>query len=162
MSQNDEIAAQFARLDLVVPTTSVLPRNFLSVGSEDEFVFEQLTSTVRTLGRRVGLEIDVPGAAAYRTIHEKDHEIVAPVIQFSQAFLLEGGATLAVKFLEELAAYVASRWGPRKTVQTEAALEVVVTYGKRAKRITYRGPIVGLPEIVKLAQTVFDGEGDDC
>jgi hypothetical protein len=110
-----------------------------------------MTSTIRTLGRQVGLTIDVLGPPDYRSIHEKDYEIVAPVLQFTRDFLVEGGATLTVAFLENLARHLVSS-GSKKNRERNAFLELVVTHGKHAKRVTYRGPIEGLSSVVDIAQ----------
>jgi hypothetical protein len=158
--EDDATAEHLAELGIEPSAASVLPRNFGAAKSSADFVFEQMTSTIRTLGRQVGLTIEVPGSSAYRSIHEKDYEVIAPVLQFSHAFLIEGGAALTVTFLEHFARHVASRWGVKRTRERDAIFEVVITRGKRAKRLTYRGPVHGLSSIVEAARAAF-GENDD-
>jgi hypothetical protein len=158
--ENDEaVAAQLRQLGIDIAGISVLPRNFKTAVSPDDFVFEQMTSTIQTLGRQVGLAIDIPGPSSYRSLHEKDFEIIAPVIVFAHAFLIEGGATLTVTFLEHFARHIATRWGPKAARDRDAVLEIVVTRGEDAKRITYRGPVDGLPRVVDAARAAF-GENE--
>jgi hypothetical protein len=114
VESDDVIIAHLEDLGISTPLASILPRNFANAESTEDFVFEQMTSTIRTLGRQVGLTIDVLGPPDYRSIHEKDYEIVAPVLQFTRDFLVEGGATLTVAFLENLARHLVSS-GSRKT-----------------------------------------------
>jgi hypothetical protein len=156
--EDDDAAARFEQLGLEVPALAILPRNFASATEPGQFVFEATTSTIRTLGRRVGLTLAVPGPTAYRGIHEKDHDVVAPVVQFAHAFLIEGGAVLVVEFLKELSRHVASRWGQKAARERHAVFEIVVTRGKRARRVTYNGPLEGLPSIVDVASRAFDEE----
>jgi hypothetical protein len=156
--EEDDATARFEQLGLEVPTASVLPRNFTSAARPDDFVFEAMTSTIRTLGRRAGLTLAVPGPHAYRAIHEKDHEVVAPVIQFAHAFLIEGGAVLVVEFLKELSRHIALRWGAKATRERRVLLEIVVTHGKHARRVTYDGPREGLSSVVEVAARIFDDE----
>lgn len=147
---------RLAELGLDTPTFAVLPRNFAVAASADDFVFEKMTPVIQALARQVGLAITVPGPAAYRSIHEKDAEIIAPVLQFAHQFIVEGGATLTVLFLEHLGRHIAKRWGPKATRERDAVLEVVVTKGSRSKRLTYRGPVTGLAMIVEAAEKAFD------
>jgi hypothetical protein len=91
---------------------SVLPRNFATVQAPEEFIFEEMTPTILKLGRSVGLIVSVPGPSDSRTIHEKDTEVIAPILHFAQTFLVDGGASAAVAFLERLGRHIASRWGP--------------------------------------------------
>jgi hypothetical protein len=157
----DATAERFAQLGLDVPSVSVLPRNFATVTSASDFVFEQMTSDMRTLGRRAGISVVIPGPTDFRALHEKDHEIIAPIVQFSHEFLIDGGAALAVAFLEQFAQHVASRWGIKKAKEMKAVLDVVITKGKNSKRITYQGPVEGLPRVAAIAQTVFNKHDDD-
>ena len=157
-----ETVVSLERLGLRPPNASVLPRNFVTAQSPEEFIFEEMTPTIQKLGRKVGLMVDVLGPVGYRSIHEKDAEIVAPVLLFAQSFLVEGGASLTVAFLEHLGHHIASRWGPKITRERAAVLEIVVTNGRRAKRVRYSGPLDGLATIVPVAQRAFDkDDGDD-
>ena len=150
-----QTGALLQALNLKSSNVYILPRNFAVAKSPDDFVFEQTTITIQKLGRQAGVVVAVPGAATYRSIHEKDAELIAPVLVFTHQFLIEGGATLLAKLLEYIAAYVKSSWGARHASAREAVFEAVVTDGKKAKRITYRGPIEGLHSMVTIAETVF-------
>lgn len=154
--EDDDTAARFLGLGLAVPAASILPRNFDAAGHPEDFVFEALTSTMLVLGRRAGLTLTLPGPRPYRAIHEKDHELVAPTVQFAQAFLLEGGAALAVEFFKEVSRHIASRWGVKVARDRRAMFEVVVTNGKHARRVTYEGPIEGLRSVVDFATRALD------
>lgn len=159
--KDDDAAARFAQLGLDVPATSILPRNFETAPRPEDSVFEAMTSTVRVLGRRAGLTLEVPGPNMYRAIHEKDHEVFAPALQFAHVFLVEGGAVLMVEFLKELSRHVASRLGPKLARERHVVFETVVTKGERARRVTYNGPIEGLPSVVDVAKRVFDEDDAD-
>jgi hypothetical protein len=129
------------------PSVSVLPRNFAVAESAEQFIFEAMTSTIQKLGRQVDLPIDVLGGGSYRSIHEKDAEIISPVLVFANAFL------------EHLGRHVANHWGPKAARTRHAVLEVVITNGPRTKRIKYNGPVDGLASIVSVAQKAFDEKG---
>ncbi len=159
---DETVAARLEQFGINAPRASVLPRNFAVANSPEDFVYEQMTSTIRILGRQVGLEITVAGPSGHHTIHERDHEIIIPVMQFAHAFLIEGGATITVSFFEHLARHLESRCGRREAREYEAAFELVVTRGRMAKRLTYRGPVQGLPSIVEAARTAFGANSDDC
>jgi hypothetical protein len=136
----------------------VLPRNFAVAKSPDDFVFEQTTTTIQKLGRQVGVVVAVPGTGSYRSIHEKDVQIIAPVLVFAHQFLIEGGATLLVKLLEHVGAHVINNWGAHDVSDRDAVLQAIVTDGEKAKWITYRGPVGGLHSIVSIAESVFKDE----
>ena len=148
-------ADRLLRLGIVASEVTVLPRNFDTAISAEHFVFEEMTGTIRTLGRQVGLKVDIPGPTAFVALHEKDAEIISPVLVFAHAFLVEGGAALVYRFLELLSNHIASRWGPKIASSRVAVLEVVVTCGQSSKRLKYRGPISGLPTVVEAAQVAF-------
>jgi hypothetical protein len=114
-----------------------------------------MTSTIRPLGRRAGVLIDAFGSRPYRTIKESDDHIVAPLIQVTHAFLIEGGAALFTSFLEHLARHIASRWGAKAVAKDMAFFEAVVTKGKQVQRVTYRGPVGGLPMVAEVAKAAF-------
>jgi hypothetical protein len=150
-----EAVGRLRSLDLGSADVFVLPRNYATVASPTEFVFEQITSTIQKLGRQVGVKVAVPGETPRRSIHEKDAAIIAPVLVFTQAFIIEGGATLVFKFLEALSGYVKGRWGTTIARNRHAVLEVIITDGKKAKRIRYKGPIEGIQKIAAVAKEAF-------
>jgi hypothetical protein len=157
IAAEDATGTRLEGLGLQVPDVAVLPRNFESAATPEDFVFEESTSMIVALGRRAGVMVTVPGPSEYRTIHEKDAEIIAPVLQFSHQFLMEGGAVLAVAFLQELGRHVRKRWGGRNR-DRHAILEIAVTKGRSSKRLTYSGPPEELAQIVEAAQGLFNGE----
>lgn len=142
--------------DVTSASASILPRNFMIADSADDFVFEEMTPTIQKLGRRVGLTLRVPGPDRYRSIHEKDAQVIAPVLVFAHSFLIEGGAALTVAFLEHFGRFVASQWGPKISRERDAHLEIIITHGKRAKSVQYTGPIDGLATIIEVAREPFD------
>ena len=152
-----EVMENLCNLDLGSADVFVLPRNYATVTSPSEFIFEHVTSTIQKLGRQVGVNVAVPGETPYRSIHEKDAAIVAPVLVFTQSFVIEGGAALAFKFLEALSGYVKSRWGTAVARNRHAVLDVVITDGRKAKRIRYEGPIDGIPEVAAVAKEALHG-----
>jgi hypothetical protein len=152
---DNALASRLDVLGIPLPPISVLPRNILVATSADDFVFESMTSTIRPLGRQAGVLIEALGSHSYRTIKENDDHVVAPVIQVTHAFLIEGGAALLTSFLEHLARDIASRWGAKAVAKDKAFLELVVTKGKQVQRVTYHGPVSGLPTVADLAKAVF-------
>jgi hypothetical protein len=153
--EDDSTAARFAELGIETPRFAVLPRNFTQADSADKFVFEETTSALIALGRRVGLSVERPGSGSMRTIHEKDAEVIAPLLAVSHAFLIEGGAALVVAFLEHTVRYLRRGWGPNAR-DRRIILELSVTKGKVSKRLTYAGDQEGLHQIVTIATEMFD------
>jgi hypothetical protein len=152
---DDSTSTRLSEFGLDVSRFAVLPRNFMFAAEPEAFVFEESTAAIATLGRQVGLAVELPGSARIRTIHEKDAEVIAPVLVVTHAFLAEGGAAIVVAFIERLARYVRKRWGPGAK-ERHVILELSVIKGKNSKRVTYSGPQEGLPEIVDVAARVFD------
>lgn len=122
---------------------SILPRNFDSVSSPADYVFERETSTVIAIGKSVGLKIEVSGGRPFTTIHENDAQLIAPILHFAHEVLADASAVTVVHFLAALAKHIKSRWGAKKTAKDEAVLVVLVTKGKKTKQVTYCGPVDG-------------------
>ena len=143
------------------PSAAVLPRNFAIAPFAEDFVFEATTSALRTLARRVGLSFDIPASSSYRSLHEKDHEIILPVLVFAHTLLVDGAASLTYKFLEALAAHLMSRQSSSARESSTVLVDLIITKNESAKRISYRGPASGLPSVVEVARHVFTKERDD-
>lgn len=128
-------------------------------------VFAQSTKSVRKILQDGGVEATLaPSQASDKPpVYRDEHglEWLGPAIWISTALFVQNPEVVAIS-LNLIASYLYSIFTGRES-ETTVKLTVFVekTKGKTSKRITYRGPVAGLPELkAAVEQAVKEGEID--
>jgi hypothetical protein len=137
-----------------VPAVAILPRNFETAKSADELVFEANTADLRKLAKKAGVEISTFGIRDPKSIQEHDASSVGFVLLLGiQAFNSAGSL---LEFINNITHYLKRVGIGRVTDQTEIIQELIVTNRSISKRLTYRGPLSGLPKLLEAGREAID------
>ena len=133
---------------------ALLPRNFATAVSKEEFIHESTTPTVRGLWRQNGIaetSVEQP-EEKFPLASEHAFEWIGPTI-FISAMLLSQNQHLVTIALNIISNYL-SEWFrgiPRDSRKTKFCI-VIETKSGLYKKIEYEGPLDGLrglPEVIK-------------
>lgn len=156
-----DVASRATDLGLKLPSgLAILPRNFDSAASPEEFLYESTTPTVRLLWREAGVtETRLESEAARaRCIGEKAALWVAPTI-FVGALLLTQNPQVVSIAINVISSYLTDMFRGLP-VGRDVRLDVVVEKTSRRKcvRVRYEGKLEGLRDVPELVREASQGE----
>ena len=154
-----DVKKTIEKLGCISPTlVAILPRNFASAKSRDEFIHEDSTLTIRTLWRQSGIT-ETPieqEAESFSIMTEESFEWVGPLILFTATAITQNPQLVDVS-IGVIANYLTDWFKGVRKSEKNAKLDVIVEKENGLyKRIHYEGSPEGLKEIPKIVRSIHD------
>ncbi len=139
-----------------LPPIALIPRNLESSPDVDHLIYERESRELQVLGNQLGLSIVPLTGSEVITVHENDASIILAslFIAYEAIEKLNGLATL-VEFFTNISKHFGSRRSD-DGMEVELSQEIIVRKHSTTKRLSYKGPASGLPEIVRLIRYEFE------
>ncbi len=154
-------STRFKELGIGLPEEiAFLPRNFASVNSADEFLYDELVPTFRKLFRTNGInETELNPTMQLRTIHEKDGSWILPTF-FMSSMLLSNHPDAVTLALNIIGNYLSNFLHGTKSKDKQVTLDLLIENDpvRSFKKISYTGSIDGLSEVSKIVKELNDGD----
>lgn len=155
------VSDRAASLGCASPTNiALLPRNFLTARSREEFLHESTAATVRSLLRQAGI-VETPLEAKgerFAHVQENAFEWIGPTIFLGAAFLSQNPTAVSVS-LSVIANYLTDFFKGLSGKKSVAFTLVVQSRkGNRYSKIHYEGPVDGLKVLEKALREVCQNE----
>jgi hypothetical protein len=143
---------------LSLPPIAIIPRNLETSPDVDHLIYERESRDLQVLGHQLGFSVTPLTGSAVVTVHENDASVILTslFIAYEAIEKLNGFATL-VEFFTNISKHFGSRRSEGGT-EIELSQEIIIRKQSTTKRLSYKGPASGLPEIVRLMQSEFESD----
>lgn len=150
VTEYDNVADRATELGCTVPAgIGILPENFLSVATRQEFLVRAEGASIRTLYRGSQVPVGDFLLAGERAafIHNKSFDWVATL--FIAGSLISENPALVSIALNMMANYLTDLFRGNPGQEVELNLVVEKTKSRTCKKLTYKGPPSGLSSIAE-------------
>ena len=137
---------------------AILPWNFDSVGSIEEFLQTEESATVKTLLRSANLPYDdiVDRSNRPPYLHMNSYDWIGPTIFIPAAMMSENPNAVSVA-LGVIANYLTDLFrGMPKTSNVKLSIAIEKSIEKSCKKISYEGPVEGFQDLMDIVEKIKD------